>query len=65
MKAIKVTIGSALPLLATFSSDNKECTLCEKGSEPDVRLCKNDYSNHSQYRQAIIGKETAGFSCHN
>jgi len=63
MKTIVIIFTSAL-FLAGFSSC-QECTVCEKGSEPDARICKNDYNNDSQYRQAIIDKETDGFSCHN
>ncbi|MES2622189.1 MAG: hypothetical protein V4615_15165 [Bacteroidota bacterium] len=64
MKKIMVIICSGVLFLATLSGC-QECTICEKGSEPDVRICKNDYNNDSQYRDAITTKEGDGFSCHN
>ena len=64
MKTVIAIISSAIMFVTALSSC-QTCTVCEKGSEPDVRICKSDYNNDSQYRQAITDKEGDGFSCHN
>src|SRR4051812_29613501 len=64
MKTIIAIIGSAMFFVSALSSC-QSCTICEKGSEPDGRICKSDYNNDSQSRQAIKDKENGGFSCHN
>jgi hypothetical protein len=64
MKTIMIMICSGVIFITALESC-QSCTLCEKGTEPDSRICKSDYNNNSQYRQAIQDKENAGFSCHN
>jgi NADH:ubiquinone oxidoreductase subunit F (NADH-binding) len=64
MKTIIATVFTAIFFISGLSSCQK-CTVCEKGSEPDVRICEDDYNNDSQYREAITDKEADGFSCHN
>jgi hypothetical protein len=65
MKTIIVMVCSGLLFLGTLTSCKSGCTVCEKGSAADVRICKDDYSNDEQYRQAIQEKEADDYSCHN
>jgi NADH:ubiquinone oxidoreductase subunit F (NADH-binding) len=64
MKTIIIAIATAVVFIGGLESC-QSCTICTKGSEPDVRLCKSDYSSDGQYHDAIVNKENDGFSCNN
>ena len=52
--AVSVTMG--------LTSCSK-CEICTKASEPETRICENDYDSNTEYGLALDAKEAAGYEC--
>lgn len=52
----------ALLFLTGMSSCGK-CQICTKPSEPEARLCRDDYSSETEYGLAVDLKEASGYEC--
>lgn len=60
----KLLVLSALGLvMATGFSSCKQCQVCTKPSEPEVRVCEKDYSSTTEYGLAIDVLEGGGYDC--
>lgn len=60
----KVLFASVVALLFTTGmSSCSKCQVCTKPSEPEVRLCKGDYSSETEFGFAVDVKESQGFEC--
>jgi len=40
-----------------------ECDICTKDSQPEVRICENDYNSTTEYRLDLDTLEASGYSC--
>jgi hypothetical protein len=48
--------------LLAFSSC-RECTVCTKSGDPDVRYCEKDFDSNTAYGLAVDIKEADGYNC--
>lgn len=62
MKPLSLLITAFVFATLTFTSCVK-CQICTQDSEPEVRICRNDYSNNTQYGLALDFKEAEGYDC--
>lgn len=62
MKRSSLLIASGLFIIIGFTSCVK-CQVCLKDSSPEVRVCRNDYDNNTQYGLALDVKEAEGYDC--
>lgn len=40
-----------------------DCEVCTKDSEPEVRICEDDYSTNVEYSLALDAREANGYTC--
>lgn len=43
--------------------DEFDCEICTKASEPEVRICEEDYDSKTEYGLAVDAKEAQGYNC--
>lgn len=53
----------ALGLMAVIFNACDKCQICTKSASPEVRVCRGDYNNDSEYDLAITALEWTGYSC--
>ncbi len=56
-------LAAATLLIASTASSCKQCSVCTKTNEPEVRYCEKDYDSKTQYGLAVDVKESQGFNC--
>lgn len=44
-------------------SSCKQCQVCTKPSEPEIRVCEKDYGTATEYGLAIDVYEAQGYDC--
>ncbi|HLP19582.1 MAG TPA: hypothetical protein VK174_04745 [Chitinophagales bacterium] len=62
MKKLIVVSALGLLMISGFSSC-KQCQVCTKSSEPEVRVCEKDYGSATEYGLAIDVLEGGGYNC--
>jgi hypothetical protein len=62
MKRSSLLIVSGLFIITGFTSCLK-CQICTKDSEPELRVCRNDYNTNTQYGAALDAYEIVGYDC--
>ncbi|MEX0813000.1 MAG: hypothetical protein WD048_12345 [Chitinophagales bacterium] len=62
MKKLFITSTLAFLIVMGFSSCRK-CVVCNKDSEPEVRLCEGDYNSNTEYGATVDFYEARGFDC--
>jgi len=59
----KITLFAAL-IVATFGlSSCDKCEVCTKNSEPEVRICEDDYNSNTEYGLALDLMGATGYDC--
>ena len=62
MKKIFLTSAMAVIISIGFTSCRK-CEICTKSSEPEIRVCENDYGSNTEYGLALDALEALGYEC--
>ena len=62
MKKVVMTSALAVIISLGFSACNK-CETCTKDSEPEVKVCEDDYGSNTEYGLALDGLEVLGYEC--
>jgi len=62
MKNSSFLITSGLFIIMAMTSCGK-CQLCTQDSEPELRVCRGDYDNNTQYGLALDVYEAGGYEC--
>jgi hypothetical protein len=52
-------------IILTFgvSSCKDKCEICTKDSEPEVRICEEDYNSNTEYGLALDLRIASGYNC--
>ena len=60
----KIIFASVFALLVSIGfSSCRKCEVCTKESEPEVRICENDYDSNTEYGLALDALEAGGYDC--
>ncbi len=62
MNKLFFTAAFAVIMSLGFTSC-KKCEICTKDSEPEVRICEDDYDSNTEYGLALDWKESNGYTC--
>jgi hypothetical protein len=62
MKNLFIAAVMAVSITTGLSSCSK-CEICTKDSEPETRICENDYDSNTEYGLALDFKEADGYEC--
>ncbi len=55
--------SSMFVFVVTGLSACGDCEVCTKDSEPEVRICEDDYSTNVEYSLALDAREANGYTC--
>lgn len=59
----KLSFTAAFAVIIIGLSSCTKCEICTKDSEPEVRICENDYDSNTEYGLALDFKEANGYEC--
>lgn len=60
----KISLFTIFLFMVSFTLTScAKCEICTKDSEPEIRLCDDDYSSNTQYGFAIDYYEAIGYDC--
>lgn len=62
MKNSTLFLAFGMFIVLGFTSCVK-CQVCTQDSEPELRICDNDYDNNTQYGLALDVAEAGGYTC--
>lgn len=62
MKITSLLFAAGMFAILALTSCGK-CQVCTQDSEPELRVCRGDYDNNTQYGLALDVYEAGGYDC--